>query len=77
MLSRNTMSDIQYRNQLELFTSADLLPTVEIYNSTNTLTFTFSLRKVRLTYLRHWRIVRYSKGRLGCLDSRPKRRCVF
>ena len=65
MLSRNTMSDIQYRNQLQLFTEADLLPTVEIYTSTSTFTSTFSLRKVRLSYLRHWRIVRYSKGRLG------------
>ncbi|XP_062325604.1 cation channel sperm-associated auxiliary subunit beta-like [Osmerus eperlanus] len=50
MLRRTTMSSIQYRNQLELYTSADLLPTVEIYNSTNTLTFTFSLSKVKSTW---------------------------
>ncbi|XP_055771046.1 cation channel sperm-associated auxiliary subunit beta-like [Salvelinus fontinalis] len=37
------VSAIQYRNQLKLYTSSGLLPTMVIYNSTNSATFPFKL----------------------------------
>ncbi|KAM9514743.1 cation channel sperm-associated auxiliary subunit beta-like isoform 2-T2 [Salvelinus alpinus] len=37
------VSAIQYRNQLKLYTSSGFLPTMVIYNSTNSATFPFKL----------------------------------
>lgn len=37
----------QYQNQLKLYTSSGLLPTMAIYNSTNSATFPFKLILVR------------------------------
>lgn len=52
MLAGSEVTSVQqYLNQLQLYAAAGLRPKIEIYNSTNSLSFTFNLNMVSKIYI--------------------------